>query len=94
VAGFRFLFPTIRDQGESVVLSREELEDRIDVLEDLFCLAESGCFAPTDTADDCTWCDYTLICGDTGAQARRAAVKLQEGDDPRLDPMRRLRGYL
>ncbi len=94
VAAFRFLFPTIRDQGDSVVLSREELEDRIDVLEDLCCLAESGCFAPTDTADDCTWCDYTLICGDTGAQARRVAVKLQEGDDPRLDPMRRLRGYL
>ncbi len=94
VAGFRFLFPTIRDQGESVVLSREELEDRIDVLEDLCCLAESGCFVPTESAEDCRWCDYALICGDTGAQARRIAVKLQEGDDPRLDPMRRLRGYL
>jgi ATP-dependent helicase/nuclease subunit B len=94
VAAFRFLFPTSRDQGESVVLSREELEERMDILEDLCHLAESGCFAPTDTADDCTWCDYTLICGDTGAQARRVAVKLQEGDDPRLDPMRRLRGYL
>ena len=94
VADFRFLFPTIRDQGESIVLSREELEDRIDVLEDLCSLGESGCFAPTDSANDCTWCDYTLICGDTSAQAQRIALKLHEGDDPRLDPMRRLRGYL
>ena len=94
VAVFRFLFPTTRDQGESVVLSREELEERMDVLEDLCSVAESGCFASTDTARDCDWCDYTLICGDTGAQARRMAAKLQEGDDPRLDPIRRLRGYL
>ena len=93
VGAFRFLFPTTRDQGESVVLTKEELEERMDVLEDLCSLAESGCLAPTDTSDDCTWCDYTLICGDTRYQVKCIADKLA-GDDPRLDPMRRLRGYL
>jgi hypothetical protein len=76
-----------------VVLTREELTERLDVLLNLCDLAESGCFLPTDHPDDCRWCDYALICGDTGFQARCVAGKL-EGDERKLTPMRKLRGYL
>jgi ATP-dependent helicase/nuclease subunit B len=92
VAAFRFLFPTSSAQGESVLLTSEELTDRMDVLHDLCDLAGSGCFTPTDEPDDCRWCDYSLICGDTAFQAKGVAAKL-EGNDGRLDPLRKLRGY-
>ena len=93
VAAFRFLFPTPKTQGESVLLTREELEAGMEVLTDLCDLAQSGCFIPTDNSKDCKWCDYKLICGDVQAQARRIVAKL-EASDERLDPMRKLRGYL
>ncbi len=92
VTAFRFLFPTTRAQGEDVLLSREILEEGIGVLEDLCDLARTGCFVPTDNARDCGYCDYVLVCGDVARQAVRMAAKL-EGDDDRLDPLRRLRGY-
>ena len=93
VAAFRFLFPTSGAQGEAVLLTRDELTDRMDVLHSLCDLAGSGCFTPTDHSNDCRWCDYTLICGDTVFQAKGIARKL-EGDDERLDPLRKLRGYI
>jgi ATP-dependent helicase/nuclease subunit B len=93
VAAFRFLFPTSAAQGEAVLLTRDELTDRMDVLHNLCDLAGSGCFTPTDHPDDCRWCDYTLICGDTVFQAKGIVRKL-EGDDERLGPLRKLRGYL
>jgi ATP-dependent helicase/nuclease subunit B len=92
VAAFRFLFPTSSAQGEDVLLTREELTDRMDVLLSLCDLAEAGCFTPTDQPDDCRWCDYTLICGDTRYQAKCIAGKLA-GDDESLEPLRKLRGY-
>jgi ATP-dependent helicase/nuclease subunit B len=93
VAAFRFLFPTSSAQGEGVFLTREELTDRMDVLFSLCDLAESGCFTPTDQPDDCRWCDYTLICGDTSYQAKCIAGKLAGDEDP-LEPLRKLRGYI
>jgi ATP-dependent helicase/nuclease subunit B len=93
VAVFRFLFPTPKTQGESVLLTREELEAGMEVLTDLCDLAGSGCFIPTDNSKDCSWCDYKLICGDVESQARRIVAKL-EAFDERLEPMRKLRGYL
>ena len=92
VAAFRFLFPTAQAQGEAVFLTREALEDGMNVLARLCDLAGSGCFVPTDDDNDCKYCDYSPACGDTAAQALRVAGKLA-GDDPVLDPMRKLRGY-
>ncbi|MDT8396542.1 MAG: PD-(D/E)XK nuclease family protein [bacterium] len=92
VVAFRYLFPTAQAQGEAVLLARETLEDGREVLAHLCDLAGSGCFVATDDAGDCKWCDYALVCGDTASQALRVAAKLA-GDDPALDPMRKLRGY-
>ena len=92
VAAFRFLFPTVQTQGEGLLLMRETLEEGREVLVNLCDLAGAGCFLPTDDAGDCKWCDYALICGDTASQALRVTEKLEKGD-PRLDPMRKLRGY-
>ncbi|MEE8384859.1 MAG: PD-(D/E)XK nuclease family protein, partial [Dehalococcoidia bacterium] len=92
VAAFRFLFPTVQTQGEGVLLTRETLEEGREVLAHLCDLAGAGCFLPTDDDGDCKWCDYALACGDTASQALRMAGKLK-GDDPALDPMRKLRGY-
>jgi len=92
VAAFRFLFPTVQTQGEGVLLTRETLEEGREVLTHLCDLANTGCFPPTDDDGDCKWCDYALACGNTASQALRVAGKLK-GDDPTLDPMRKLRGY-
>lgn len=92
VAAFRFLFPTVQAQGEDVPFERETLEEGREVLGRLCDIAGAGCFAPTDDADDCRWCDYALICGDTTTQAVRMAAKLA-ADDPALAAMRKLRGY-
>jgi ATP-dependent helicase/nuclease subunit B len=92
IAAFRYLFPTAQAQGEDVQLTRETLEEGREVLGHLCDIAGAGCFAPTDSADDCRWCDYALICGDTASQALRMTVKM-EGGDPNLIAMRKLRGY-
>lgn len=92
VAAFRFLFPTSQAQGEAVVLDRQKLQEGRAVLGHLLDIAEAGCFTPTDTADDCNWCDYKLICGDIASQALAMAEKLR-GDDPALNALRKLRGY-
>jgi len=92
VAAFRFLFPTAQTQGEDVVFEREKLEKGREVLGLLTDIAGAGCFTPTDDADDCRWCDYTLICGDIAAQALAMTEKLA-GGDPNLTAMRKLRGY-
>jgi ATP-dependent helicase/nuclease subunit B len=92
VAVFRFLFPTAQTQGEDVPFERETLEEGREVLKHLCDIAGAGCFAPTDDADDCRWCDYALICGDTSSQALTMAGKLS-GHDPAFTAMRKLRGY-
>jgi hypothetical protein len=92
VAAFRFLFPTVQAQGEDVPFERDTLEAGREVLGRLCDIAGAGCFTPTDDPDDCRYCGYALICGDTASQAVRMAAKLAAGD-PALAAMRKLRGY-
>jgi ATP-dependent helicase/nuclease subunit B len=92
IAAFRFLFPTAQTQGEDVVFEREKLEEGREVLGHLCDIAGAGCFTPTDDVNDCSWCDYSLVCGDIASQAQAMSAKLA-GGDPNLLAMRKLRGY-
>jgi hypothetical protein len=59
---------------------------------DLCELLGSGCFVATDSAKDCEYCDYSLICGDVEAVTTASCAKLGNAENKLLEPFRRLRG--
>lgn len=87
-----YFFPSPRGQGERKVYTPEELACADGAIQDLCGTIAHGAFIATNSAADCTYCDYAVACGDLAAQAEASARKLQADSTERLDAMRALRG--
>lgn len=84
-----YYFPTESGQGRRIT---REVGDRRHSLRALECLCQllgSGFFIPAGEAEDCSYCDYTSICGldQPGIRA------LLESHDPALEPLLEVRNY-
>ena len=88
-----YYFPTGRGQGERIVRTREQLAGAGEVLGHLCQIVANGAFLATnDPEEDCGYCDYRLICHDLEATAAASQLKLDNGRNQVLKPIRELRG--
>jgi hypothetical protein len=88
-----YYFPTGRGQGERIVRTREQLADAGKVMGHLCQIVANGAFLATnDPEEDCGYCDYQLICHDLVATAAASQLKLKNGRNKTLEPIRELRG--
>ena len=62
VEAMEYHFPTVRGQNERVVYRREAIAAGPEVVETLLEIAAAGHFLPTDSAEDCGYCDYQAVC--------------------------------
>jgi ATP-dependent helicase/nuclease subunit B len=88
-----YYFPTGRGQGERIVRTREQLAGAGEVMGHLCQIVANGAFLATnDPEEDCGYCDYRLVCHDLEATATASQLKLDNGRNQALKPIRELRG--
>ena len=88
-----YYFPTGRGQGERIVKTREQLAGAGEVMGHLCQIVANGAFLATnDPEEDCGYCDYKSICHDLTATAVASQLKLDNGRNQALKPIRELRG--
>ena len=88
-----YYFPTGRGQGERIVRTREQLAGAGEVMGHLCQIVANGAFLATNAPEeDCGYCDYRLICHDLAATAAASQLKLDNGKNQSLKPIRELRG--
>lgn len=84
-------FPTVRAKNHAAPYPIDELRDGFTIVDRLLDLVARGHFFPTNDADDCTFCDYAVVCradGD-GSPPAEWASRAEEVDE--LEVMRELR---
>jgi ATP-dependent helicase/nuclease subunit B len=91
VALFGYFFPGPRGQGERRTYSPQQLARGHEVIASLCDTVAGGAFVATDRADDCAYCDYAPVCGQTDAEAANSRLKLEHEANSVLSPFRRLR---
>lgn len=92
LAHFGYFFPGIRTRGARI-LRRPGNEDQArGVVAKLCEIVANGCFIATDShGDDCTFCDYMMICGDLESVAVASRRKLDNPQNTILNTFRELR---
>lgn len=81
-------FPTRKGEGRIAAFERHRLRGGEDLVARLLHIARQGRFLPTDSADDCTFCDYRAVCRVTSRNwgkldsppARWGAARCEAGD--------------
>jgi hypothetical protein len=95
VGMFGYFFPGHGAAGERITWTPQELHEGGKVVEDLCSVIAAGAFvATTDSDEDCRFCDYRIICGeeaDLKGLSAAAKEKILSGENPSLEPQRRLR---
>ncbi|MGO9568975.1 MAG: PD-(D/E)XK nuclease family protein [Desulfomonilaceae bacterium] len=92
VSHFGYFFPGSGHRGIRIRRWRGQMMGAAEVIDRLCKILASGCFLPTNNArEDCPFCDYLLICGDTDALAAASTRKLQNSRNECLQPIRELR---
>jgi ATP-dependent helicase/nuclease subunit B len=90
---FGYFFPTEKGEGARIVFTREKLFDSVSTLEHLIELAGEGCFPASTQNNDCGYCDYQGICGDTATLSSQTKEKLNACElTPALQSYCQLRG--
>ncbi len=76
VTRFAYVFPGAVSRGERVEWDADQLA-LVDGLVDRLCsIAAAGAFLPTADKNDCTFCDFTDVCGDAETTAQASRRKL------------------
>lgn len=87
-----FFFPGRSTRGVRITRLREQMAAAAGIIENLCKIPAAGCFLATNSyEEDCTFCEYRLICGDVKAVAAAALRKLENVQNAILDPVRELR---
>lgn len=100
VAG-EYHFPTRRGQNHVVRFDRLALTGVTELLDRLLDIVAAGGFVPTDTPDDCRYCDFAAVCrartgawgGVTSPMASWSAEQLAVGLHPAFHRLRAVRGF-
>lgn len=92
VSFFGYFFPGRRSRGVRIRRSPQHRETALEIMENLCRTVANGCFLATNNAtEDCSFCDYTLICGDVEAVAAASTRKLASPENKNLRSIRELR---
>jgi ATP-dependent helicase/nuclease subunit B len=92
LASFGFFFPTPRERGRRISWTPEQLGEGLTVVQQLLQTIRQGAFPATDSADDCTYCDYRRICGNPESVAAASKRKLDNPSNQALLSISELRG--
>jgi PD-(D/E)XK nuclease superfamily len=92
VSHFGYFFPGSGHRGIRIRRWRNQMIGAAEVIERLCSILANGCFLPTNNAkEDCPFCDYLLICGNSDALAAASTRKLENLSNECLQPIRELR---
>jgi len=79
--GFEYLFLSDKEQGKRLSYQKEELEEQgKEIISKLCQIISNGCFINTNQEDDCKYCEYPLICGDSDYISELSNNKLVNTD--------------
>lgn len=93
LAHFGYFFPGIRTRGVRILRRPGDGDEARRVVAKLCEIVANGCFIATDShGEDCTFCDYMMICGDVESVAAASRRKLDNPQNTILDAFRELRG--
>ena len=93
VTEFGYFFPGLREHGERLQWTKDQLAAGARILENLVRMLSQGCFPFTDKADDIKFSDYRPAFGEVERLAEAAKSKLKNPGNPALAPFRELREY-
>jgi hypothetical protein len=95
VARAEYQFPSRRSENHRARYDRRQMADGLAVVTELLDLVRNGWFLPTNTADDCTFCDYAAACrvrvDPYGKVDSPLADWSRESQGPATDVLRRVR---
>lgn len=88
-----YYFISHRGRGERITYKPADLrEEGGKIIASLRKLVTAGAYPATASDKDCTYCDYTKICGDVKMLAARMKRMIENSADEKLAPMKALRG--
>ncbi|MGC8603967.1 MAG: PD-(D/E)XK nuclease family protein, partial [Desulfomonilaceae bacterium] len=87
---FVYFFPNVKNRGLRIRVPAQK-DYGLGVLTALCQIITNAAFISTDDANDCGFCDYLLICGETKTLAELSKIKLQNIVNSTLEPLRGLR---
>ncbi len=100
VAVAEYHFPTVRGGNRTVAFTREELAGAERLVATLLDGVARGWFVPTESADDCRYCDYAAACRVRIDAYGRASSPLADWSKARieegraeLDALRKVRAF-
>ncbi|MGE5237440.1 MAG: PD-(D/E)XK nuclease family protein [Chloroflexota bacterium] len=85
-----YFFPTERGAGRRVTREPDDKSLR-EVLDALFDILRSGAFVPAGDKENCRFCDYANVCGETVVEDAKRKAKNQGNEV--LEPFLRLKEY-
>jgi len=81
VERFGYFFPTRSGKGRRLEWTAAQLAECTSLVRRLAEIARRGVFLPTSDPDDCTHCDFNVVCGDA-AKVARNATRLVAASEP------------
>lgn len=91
VESFGYFFPNPRKEGLRVQWTRGQLRGGDAILQNICDAITAGVFPATTDRADCTYCEYTNVCGDPKFVALEAIRKVRHPSNSVLQPIRNLR---
>ncbi|MDX1493285.1 MAG: PD-(D/E)XK nuclease family protein, partial [Longimicrobiales bacterium] len=96
----QYHFPTRKGQNQSFIYRREDLRPVNELVDIMLEGVAQGHFVPTDSADDCTFCDYAPVCrvrqttwGSVSPLAEWSKEHLNTGLQPAFQHLKRVRTF-
>ena len=95
VSHFGYFFPGSGYRGIRIRRWPYQMTEATAIIERLCRIVASGSFLATnDSKEDCPFCDYLLVCGNTTALAAASTCKLKNIRNASLQPIRELRNIV
>jgi RecB family exonuclease len=91
IASFGYFFPGVREHGERISWTADQLAAGRDIIADLVEMIRTGCFPFTDKREDMKYTDYGLLYGDVEESAQATRLKMDNPENVALSPFRNLR---
>jgi ATP-dependent helicase/nuclease subunit B len=85
-----YFFPGQKGQGQRIEPGLDVGETRR-VVNVLFDLLAAGAFPHTPKKEDCSFCDFRVVCGSVERIAQRSRIKIEKTDEPYLAAFRGIR---
>jgi hypothetical protein len=91
VSRFGYFFPSSRARGVRIMMPASLVSEGAKIIEQLCMIISSGAFLATNTQDDCEYCDYLKICGESSKTCSASKRKLHNLGNLSLKPFKELR---